>query len=96
MLRERLPDEIVLTAHLELVPPTIGERIDACVSAGADTILVHPYFLGPGRHTTRDIPDQVAQAAQRHPKVRIRVSEPLGLHPKLIDVILDRIGLPQD
>jgi sirohydrochlorin ferrochelatase len=96
MLRERLPDEVVLTAHLELVPPSLGEGIDACVSAGATMIIVHPYFLGPGRHTTRDIPDQVAEAALRHPKVRIRVSEPLGLHPKLVDVILDRIGLPQE
>jgi sirohydrochlorin ferrochelatase len=96
MLRDRVTDEIVLTAHLELVPPTIGEGIDACVSTGADTIIVHPYFLGPGRHTIRDIPDQVAEAAKRHPKVQIRISPPLGLHPKLVDVILDRVGISQD
>jgi sirohydrochlorin ferrochelatase len=93
MLRNRLPNDVVLTAHLELVPPTIGEGIDACVAGGADTIIVHPYFLGPGRHTTRDIPDQVAEAMKRHPNIRVRVSEPLGLHPKLVDVILDRVGL---
>jgi len=96
MLRVRLSEEVVLTAHLDLVPPTIGEGIDACVSTGADRIVVHPYFLGPGRHTTRDIPDQVALAAKRHPRVRIWVSAPLGLHPKLVDVILDRIGSSQD
>ena len=96
MLRRRLPDDVVLTAHLDLAPPTIGEGIDACVAAGAEIVIVHPYFLGPGRHTTRDIPDRVAEAAKRHPGVRIRVSEPLGLHPKIVDVVMARIGIPRD
>jgi sirohydrochlorin ferrochelatase len=90
-LRERAPDRLVRVAHLELAPPGIGEGIDACAAAGAEEVVVHPFFLAPGRHTTRDIPRLVAEAAARHPRLRVRVSEPLGDHPALVDVILERV-----
>ena len=90
-VRERAPDCIVQTAHLDLAHPTIAEGIDACVAAGAGEIVVHPYFLGPGSHTTRDIPERVAATAARHPELRVRISDPLGLHAKLVDVILERV-----
>jgi sirohydrochlorin ferrochelatase len=52
---------------------------------------VHPYFLGPGNHTRESIPSLVEAAAQRHPDLRVRISEPLGLHPKLVEVIVERV-----
>ncbi len=90
-LRERLPDRLVRVAHLEIAPPGIGAAIDACVAAGASEIVVHPYFLSPGRHTTHDIPQQVEQAAARHPGVRIHLTPALGPHAKLLDVIVERV-----
>ena len=90
-VRKRAGHWVVRTAHLELTHPTIAEGIDACVDAGADEVVVHPYFLGPGNHTARDIPRLVGEAMQRHSGLRVRVSEPLGLHDKLIDVIMDRV-----
>ena len=45
--------------HLEIVEPDIPAGIAACVAAGATEVVVHPYFLGPGRHTTSDIPEIV-------------------------------------
>lgn len=90
-LRERVDDAIVETAHLEIAPPDIGEGIDRCVERGAREVLVLPYFLGPGRHTTRDIPAAVEAAAARHPGVALRVCDPLGLHEKLVEVLLERI-----
>jgi len=91
-LRRRAPDWIVEVAHLEIAQPDIAAGIDACAKRGATRIVVHPYFLGPGRHTTDDIPAQVERAGQRHPKLRIRISEALGGHPALIDAILDRVS----
>jgi sirohydrochlorin ferrochelatase len=90
-LRARLPDRIVRVAHLEIAPPDIGAGIDACVAAGAREIVVHPYFLSPGRHTSHDIPREVEQAAARHPGVRVRLTPALGPHAKLIDVIVERV-----
>jgi len=91
-VRKRTPDSIVEVAHLEIAKPDIADGIDACVEKGATQIIVHPFFLGPGRHTSEDIPAQVARAAHTHSNIRIRISEPLGGHCALIDVILDRVS----
>jgi len=91
-IRGRTAGSIVEVAHLEIAEPGIGEGIENCVKQGATRIIVHPFFLGPGRHTSEDIPAQVERAAQRHPNVQIRISEPLGNHAALIDVILDRVS----
>jgi sirohydrochlorin ferrochelatase len=88
-LRRRVGDP-VRVAHLEIAAPDVGAGIDACVEAGAEEVVVLPYFLGPGRHTARDIPAQVRSARQRHPTLAIRIAEPLGPHEKLVDVLTER------
>ena len=90
-LSRRMSDHIVRVAHMEIAEPTVAQGIDACVEAGAREIVVHPYFLGPGYHTRESIPQLVEAAAQRHPDLRVWISEPLGLHTKLVDVIVERI-----
>jgi len=92
-LGRRMPDHIVRVAHMEIAEPTLAQGFDACVEAGAREIVVHPYFLGPGTHTRKSIPSLVEAAAQRHPELRVRISEPLGLHPKLVDVIVERVEM---
>jgi sirohydrochlorin ferrochelatase len=90
-LRERTPSCVVEIAHMEIAPPDIATGIAACAAAGADEIVVLPYFLGPGLHTSETIPTLVEEAARAHPGVEIRIGAPLGVHPRLVDVILDRI-----
>lgn len=90
-LRRRFTGRIVEVAHMDLAPPDIAQGILACVRAGATEIVVHPYFLGPGIHTRRDIPRAVESAAAEHPGLRVVISEPLGVHEKLVDVVLERI-----
>ena len=90
--RKRAAESIVEVAHMEIAEPSIAEGIEACVEKGATRIIVHPFFLGPGRHTSEDIPAQVERAAKGHPDIPIRISEPLGNHAALIDVILDRVS----
>ena len=91
-VRARLPDYVVEVAHLEIEQPDIAAGIDRCVAAGAQEIHIHPYFLAPGMHSTRDIPEQAMAASARHPGVAIQVSEPLGFDPRIVDVVLDRVG----
>ena len=91
MVKEMSDFEIVCYAHMELAEPTIQQGFDDCIAAGADEVIVHPYFLGPGRHSVSDIPRMVAQAAARHAGVSYRITEPLGLDPKIGHLILERV-----
>lgn len=87
----RLPGRKLATAHLSLARPTLPEAIDACVAAGAREIVVMPYFLAPGRHAKRDIPDLARAARARHPDVRIRMAKPLGVHAGLVVAVVARV-----
>jgi sirohydrochlorin ferrochelatase len=91
-LRRRRPEWIVHWAHLDVRPPTIADGIDRCVADGATEIVVHPYFLAPGMHSRRDVPALARAALGRHRGVRLRVSEPLGVHDALLDVVVERVG----
>ena len=79
-------------AHMELAEPSIAAAFAACVAAGATTVVVAPYFLGPGSHWDRDIPALAAEASARHPGVRYLVTAPLGPHPLLARIVDERIG----
>ncbi|OGE21885.1 MAG: hypothetical protein A2V51_05075 [Candidatus Dadabacteria bacterium RBG_19FT_COMBO_40_33] len=83
--------DIVKHAHMELAKPTISEAFNASVAEGAEEIIVHPYFLSPGMHSKEDIPNMVKEAARKHPHITYTITEPLGIHPKIIDVVLDRV-----
>jgi sirohydrochlorin ferrochelatase len=80
-------------AHMELAEPTIQQGFEACVRQGARVVIVHPYFLSPGRHSTSDIPRMVSEAARAFPGIKYRVTQPLGLHPKIGEVVLERAGV---
>lgn len=82
---------IVEPAHMELAEPTIAEAFARCVDRGAREVVIHPYFLSPGRHSTTDIPRMAAEAAAAFPDVAYSVTEPLGVDPRMNDIILRRI-----
>ncbi len=85
------PYAIVEPAHMELAQPTVDSAFDQCVRRGAKLVIVHPYFLLPGRHWDSDIPRLASEASSRHESVRYLVTAPLGLHPLLAEVIQSRI-----
>jgi sirohydrochlorin ferrochelatase len=91
MVRDMSDFEIVCYAHMELAEPTIQQGFDTCVAAGATEVIVHPYFLSPGRHSVSDIPRMVAEAAAKYAGVSYRLTEPLGLDPKMGELILKRV-----
>ena len=93
LLRRQRPGLIVRIAHMELAEPSIAQGFAACVKDGATEVVVHPYMLSPGRHAIQDIPRLVAKAAEQHPEVKWRCTQPLGLHEKLGEVVLERAGL---
>ncbi len=96
LLSAALPDCLVRAAHMEIAAPSIADGRAACVAAGAHEIVVAPYFLGPGRHALEDVPRLAREAAARHPGLALRVADPLGAHPGIVHVLLDRIAASRD
>ena len=91
LLRERAGYRIVEPAHMEIATPDMAMAMNNCVRQGARYIVIHPWFLGPGRHWREHIPQLAAEAARPHPQLAYVISEPLGLHPGLVEATCDRI-----
>ncbi len=91
MFSEATGVTIVEPAHMDLAEPTLAQAFASCVARGATQIVVHPYFLSPGRHSMKDIPLLSAEAAKNFPDVPYCVSEPLGVDNRLVDVVLTRV-----
>jgi sirohydrochlorin ferrochelatase len=84
---------IVRYAHMELAEPTIAQGFDNCVEAGATDVVVFPYMLSPGRHSTTDVPRMVREAAASHPGVTFSVTSAFGIEEKLGEIVLARAGV---
>jgi len=84
----------VYPAHMELAEPSIRQAFEKAVGEGATAVVVHPYFLSPGRHSTTDIPRMVEEAAKEFPGIEHCVTAPLGVHDKIGEVVLERAGVP--
>ena len=82
---------IVEAAHMELAEPTIEQAFASCVEQGAAHVVIHPYFLAPGRHSTEDIPRMAGEAAAKFPDISYCVTEPLGLDPRMAEVVDRRV-----
>src|SRR5918996_2641760 len=87
------PGVIVHAAHMELAKPTIASGFRHCVEDGATEVIAFPYMLSPGKHSTRDIPRMIAEAAKQFPGVTFSVTPAFDVHEKLGEVVLERAGV---
>ena len=87
------PGVIVHAAHMELAKPTIASGFRHCVEDGASEVIAFPYMLSPGKHSTRDIPRMIDEAAKHFPGVTFSVTPAFGVHEKLGEVVLERAGI---
>ena len=86
--RERY--DIVEPAHMELAEPSIATAYARCAQRGAQRIVVVPFFLGPGKHWTQDIPRLTADAARQFPQTRYHVTPTLGIDDLILDLLEKR------
>lgn len=91
LLRPRVPEMLVETAYLELASPTIPEGVQRCVERGARQVALLPYFLSAGVHVTEDLEALRARFQQAHPGIEFVLCPPLGLHPGMVEIVLDRL-----
>lgn len=84
----RLAERVAQAAHgrycavrhgfIELAEPTLLQAAEACVAAGAASMIALPYFLAAGRHVVQDIPEQLAAIGQRFPQLVVHTAPYLG------------------
>src|SRR5207248_1401283 len=91
-IRARKVYAVVEPAFLELAEPTIGGAARRCVKQGAVDVIMLPYFLSAGVHVLRDLTDARGRLSKDFPGARFHLAEPLGRHPLLIDIVLQRAG----
>jgi len=81
----------VKVAYLQFSEPDIIGTINECILGGARKITLHPFFLSSGMHVTKDIPEMIKEAEKANPGVEFLYTEPLGIHEKLVQVVIERI-----
>jgi sirohydrochlorin ferrochelatase len=92
MVRVQTSCQIVEVSFREQHTPNIQTGIDNCVAQGATRILLYPYFLFAGAHVLEDLPAEMTEAAGRYPGLEMILGEPLGVHPKLAEIVCERIA----
>lgn len=77
---------------LELAAPTIEEAFVSSINKGASKIVVVPILLLTAAHAKKDIPDELARLKGRFPEVEVICSEPIGAHPKMAGLLIERLN----
>src|SRR3954454_7630347 len=88
-VRKSRPGLRVEPAFLELSKPGFETVVERLVKAGHDEIVVVPLLLTEAYHAKVDVPAAIRAAAERHPGLRVRATDVLGLEPVFLEV-LDR------
>ncbi|PRW60575.1 sirohydrochlorin ferrochelatase-like isoform X1 [Chlorella sorokiniana] len=76
---------------MELAEPTIAQAVARCAAAGAQRVVIAPYFLSRGRHVQQDIPSLAAEAAAANPGVECVVAEPIGIDSLMAQLVENRV-----
>src|SRR5262245_58413159 len=90
VLHKRGEFAVVVPSYLELCEPGIAAGGDRCVAVGATKVVLLPYFLSSGMHVMEDLTAARDELAKRHPKVEFVLAEPLGRHPLLVEIVVER------
>jgi sirohydrochlorin ferrochelatase len=91
LFRASLDHPIVLPAHMELAEPSIADAVAQCAAMGAKRIVMVPFFLLPGRHWRKDIPQLTADACKEVGNLPFLVTSPLGVAQGVVDVLAGRM-----
>jgi sirohydrochlorin ferrochelatase len=83
---------IVEYAFLQYAQPTTDAVLDRCIEQGAKDIIIVPFFLQAGTHVMKDIPDFLDKAKIRHPNCNFRLTDYVGAHPLMAQIVMDLVG----
>ncbi|MBF6569404.1 MAG: NAD(P)H-dependent oxidoreductase subunit E [Candidatus Binataceae bacterium] len=81
----------VVPSFIGITTPLFEEAIELLARARPERIVVAPYLLFGGRLVER-LENQIGQFRSRYPWIAARMTAHLGVHPKVMEVIDDRIN----
>ncbi|HHY60561.1 MAG TPA: cobalamin biosynthesis protein CbiX [Clostridia bacterium] len=93
LLKERVRAGAVLPAWMNSRSgrPGLREVGARLAEEGFTEIIVAPWFLTSGLHIQEDIPAILAELRERYPQVKFVLAKPLGVDPRIADILAERI-----
>jgi len=82
-------------AFLEKANPTIPDAFENCVRLGAKNIIVIPVLLLTAAHIKEDIPNEINNLLKQYPEVKASIGKAIGVHEKLIEILVERLDETQ-
>lgn len=91
LVKEQVDVALQETCFLELTSPDLSQGFQRLVDKGATEISVIPVLLLSAGHYFKDIPSEIERNQQKHPNVHVTYGEPLGVQPRLTEILKQRI-----
>jgi sirohydrochlorin ferrochelatase len=88
--QKRHQDFAVRFGYLEIAGPSFESELEKAAKT-FDHVGVLPLFLFEGSHLKKDIPEILQKVQKNHPQTRLRLGPPLGTHPAMADLVLERL-----
>ena len=92
LIRNNDSYEMVVHAFLQYVSPSLIEVLEDCVTRHIEKVVIVPFFMQSGAHVSTDIPELVGIAKHAHPQLKVVVTDYVGGHPLIGDIIADLIS----
>ncbi|WP_369802680.1 sirohydrochlorin chelatase [Psychrobacillus sp. OK032] len=90
LLSEQINVPIFESAFMGVTTPTVEQGIERCVELGAKKIIMLPYFLFTGILMER-MARMAVDFTEKYPVVDIDIANYFGYHPKLQNILLERL-----
>ncbi|MFD0829359.1 sirohydrochlorin chelatase [Neobacillus sp. M.A.Huq-85] len=90
LLWEKTNYQIVEPAFMGVTNPLVDEGIGRCLKLGAKKVIILPYFLFTGILIKR-LEEMVVPFQQQYPDVEFKLAGYFGYHPKLQNILVDRV-----
>jgi sirohydrochlorin ferrochelatase len=84
--------EIVAHAFLQYASPSLSDVLEDCVRQQVAKVIIVPFFLQSGTHVSTDIPELVRTAKHTHPHLEFVVTDYVGGHRLMADIVADLIN----
>ncbi len=91
LLKEKMNNEHVYGAHMELTEPSLEDVVEKLSHFPIEKVYIIPYFLFNGNHIKIDIPEKIEALKKLYPQMSFFFGSPIGQEPLMADIMLKKI-----